>query len=147
MKTRKLSTLTKTTLLGILSAAMIFTFSSCARKATFQNSSVVPAARGSIKVVKDHNKNYVIYVDLFDLAEPGRLQPPKQVYVVWMVTDGNLTKNIGQIKTSTGLLSNALKGSLKAVSSFKPIQIFITAEDEAAVQLPGTLVVLSTNNF
>jgi hypothetical protein len=44
-------------------------------------------------------------------------------------------------------MSKQLKGSFKTVSSDKPVKIFITAEDDAAVQYPGTQVVLSTDKF
>jgi len=131
----------------MIAIALLLTISSCAKKAVFQTSSVVPAARGSIKVKKDNNNNHVITVDVLDLAEPDRLQPPMKSYVVWMVTDENSTKNLGQIETSKKFLSKSLKGSFKTVSSFKPVRIFITAENEATVQYPGMYVVLTTNNF
>jgi len=134
-------------LTGMIAIALLLTISSCAKKAVFQTSSVVPAARGSIKVKKDNNNNHVITVDVLDLAEPDRLQPPMKSYVVWMVTDENSTKNLGQIETSKKFLSKSLKGSFKTVSSFKPVRIFITAENEATVQYPGMYVVLTTNNF
>jgi hypothetical protein len=64
-----------------------------------------------------------------------------------MVTDRDITKNIGQIKSSTGILSRQLKASFESVSSFKPTKLFITAEDDPSTQSPGTQVVLSTDNF
>jgi hypothetical protein len=64
-----------------------------------------------------------------------------------MITDRDLTKNIGQLNSSKGFMSKQLKGSFKTVSSDKPVKIFITAEDDAAVQYPGTQVVLSTDKF
>ncbi|MGZ3837563.1 MAG: hypothetical protein ACXVMS_08140 [Flavisolibacter sp.] len=127
--------------------SVLFYFSSCAKKINFQGSSVVPAARGEVKVKKDHNNNYRIQVSLNNLAEPGRLQPPKKTYVVWMETGDNLTKNIGQINSSTGFLSGKLKASFETVSSTKPTKIFLTSEDDPNVQYPGSQVVLSTNNF
>jgi hypothetical protein len=132
---------------GIIAIALLLTISSCARKAVFQTSTVVPAARGSVKVKKDNNNNHLISVNIRDLAEPDRLQPPMTTYVVWMVTDENSTKNLGQIQTGTKFLSKSLKGSFKTVSSFKPVRIFITAENEAAIQFPGMYTVLSTNDF
>jgi len=132
---------------GIIAIALLLTVSSCARKAVFQTSTVVPAARGSVKVKKDNNNNHLISVIVIDLAEPDRLQPPMKNYVVWMVTEENSTKNLGQIQTSTKFLSKALKGSFKTVSSFKPVSIFITAENEATIQFPGMYVVLSTSDF
>jgi hypothetical protein len=139
---------------GIKSALSIAIFliatillQSCAHKIGFAASSVVPAAEGSVKVKKDNNNNYNIDLSLIRLAEPKRLSPPKEVYVVWMETEQNGTKNIGQLKTSNSLLSKTLKSSLTTVSSFKPTRIFITAEDDANIQYPGGVTVLNTNNF
>jgi hypothetical protein len=129
-------------------AALVMVFlSSCARKINFQSSSVVPAARGDVKVKKDNNNNYNIQISLSDLAEPKRLQPSRSTYVVWMETASNTTKNIGQINSSTGFLSGKLKASFETVSSTKPTKIFLTAEDDASIQYPGEQVVLSTNDF
>lgn len=133
--------------LTIAGAMMVFYFSSCARKVSFQTSSVVPAAQGKVKVKKDDNNNYGIKISISNLAEPDRLQPPKKTYVVWMETPDNGTKNIGQINSSKGFLSSKLKASFETVSSFKPVKIFITAEDDAAIQYPGMEVILSTSNF
>ena len=125
----------------------LFLFSSCARKMNFQVSQVVPAAEGTVKVKKDNNKNYEIKIELTNLAEPNRLLPSKNIYVVWMESHDNDTKNIGQINSTTGFLSSKLKASFATVSSLKPTKIFITAEDDAAIQYPGTQVVLSTSAF
>ena len=132
---------------SIIAFVLLLTISSCSKKHVFQTSTVVPAARGAVKVKKDNNNNYGISVDLLDLAEPDRLQPPMKTYVVWMVTGDNNTKNLGQIETSKKFFSKSLKGSFKTVSSFKPVRVFITAESEAAVQYPGMYVVLTTSDF
>lgn len=126
---------------------IIFSLSSCAKKVTFLTSSVVPAAEGTVKVTKDNNKNYKINVSLSNLAEPGRLQPAKKMYVVWMETDNNATQNIGQINTSTGFFGGKHKSSFETISINKPTKIFLTAEDDAKVQYPGSQVVLSTDKF
>ena len=133
--------------LGILALLVLSITSACSRKANFQTSSVEPAARGSVKVKKDKNHNHQISISLLNLAEPERLQTPKKVYVVWMITDENMTKNLGQIHMGTKLFSKTLKGSFTTQSSFKPVKIFVTAEDEADIQYPGMFVVLSTDNF
>jgi len=142
MKAPELKTQTKNFFLGILTVMMIFSFISCSTKAVFLASSVVPAAEGYVKVKKDNNNNYVIQMQISNLAEVDRLQPPKQTYVVWMVTDQGITKNIGRVSSS-----NNLKVSFKTVSSFKPTQIFITAEDNESAQFPGEQVVISTAKF
>ncbi len=78
--------MTRNISLGVLMTLMVSIAPSCSRKMTFSKSSVVPAAQGSIKVSKDKNKNNVIKISITDLAGVDRLQPPKQTYVVWMVT-------------------------------------------------------------
>ena len=118
-----------------------------AKKVGFLSSSIVPAARGYVKVKRDINENYIIQVKISNLAEVNRLQPSKQVYVVWMITDHEITVNIGQIISSTTFLSTKLKASFKKVSASKPIKIFITAEEDAITQTPDEQIILSTDRF
>ena len=146
MKNLKITS-TRAITLTIAATFTMLILAACAKKISFQTSSVVPAAKGSVKVKKDNNSNYQLKVYIGNLAKPDRLQPAKKMYVVWMQTESNGIKNIGQIKTSTGLLNSKLKASFEAVTSFKPVKIFVTAEDEAAVQYPGSQVVLSTSDF
>ena len=142
MKATELKTGTRNFILGILTTMMIFSFVSCSTKVLFLTSSVVPAAKGQVNVKKDKNNNYVIQMKLSNLAGVERLEPVRQTYVVWMLTDQGLTKNIGRVNSS-----NNLKVSFKTVSSFKPIQIFVTAEDNESAQFPGEQVVISTAKF
>ena len=83
---------------------------------------------------------------MLDLAEVVRLQPSKKVYVAWIVTDHEVTQNIGRLNSAMSH-SKKLVASLEATSPFKPIKIFITAEDDANVQFPNGEVVLSTSKF
>lgn len=131
----------------ILAMATLFIVPSCSRKIEFETSSVVPAARGTVKVKSDDNKNNAVKIELINLAEPERLDPPRQMYMVWMTTDQGSTKNLGQIKTSTHTFSKTLKASFEAVTTFNPTKIFITAEDNANVETPGWPVVLTTGKF
>ncbi|MFD0764631.1 hypothetical protein ACFQZI_07180 [Mucilaginibacter lutimaris] len=128
----------------LISIALSIALTSCSRKLSFNTSSVVPAAEGYAKVNKDNNNNYAIHVKVTHLAEPGRLQPKRELYVVWMVTANNGTKNIGQLKSSSGFFSSVLEGELNTVSSFKPERVFITAENDANIQYPGSMVILTT---
>jgi len=142
MKTTRLNTLGKIILSGILATMMIFPFTVSAKKIPFLLSSITPAATGYVKVKKDNNKNYVIKVYVSDLAGIERIQPTKQTYVVWMVTDRDITKNIGRVTSSKNL-----SGFLETVSSFQPTQIFITAEVDESVLIPGDQTVLTTDRF
>lgn len=117
---------------------------SCSTKLNFLTSDVVPAATGSVKVTKDANNNYALKLKVINLAEPSRLNPKKDVYVVWLVTKEDLTKNIGQLNSSSSFFSSLLEGKLTTVSPFKPDHIFITAENNANTQVPQGTVVLTT---
>jgi hypothetical protein len=134
-------------LVSIATSILLLSFSSCSNKIPFQISKVVPAAKGAVKVKQGKNDNYVIQIDLTDLAEPDRLQPPRSMYVVWMITENNTTKNIGQIKTSSNFLSSKLRSSFETISPLKPTKIFITAEDNATISYPMSEVILSTDIF
>jgi len=142
-----MKTLIKNNVLISLTLLLLVSLASCSKKVNFLTSPVVPAARGYVKINNDKNKNYVIQMQLLELAEVQRLQPSKQTYVIWMVTEQDRSKNIGQLKSSTGMFSKKLKASFKTVSSFKPTQFFITAEDDPSIQYPGTQVVISTDKF
>jgi hypothetical protein len=142
MKTTRLNTLGRNIFLGLLTTMMILPFTLSAKKIPFLISSITPAAKGYVKIKKDDNKNYVIKVYVEDLAGIERIQPTKQTYVVWMVSDRDITKNIGRVTSSKNL-----SGFLETVSSFQPTKIFITAEVDESVQEPGTQVVLTTDRF
>lgn len=92
----------------------------------------------------DKNKNYAIDVRIVNLAEPGKLSPPKDAYVVWMESNEERTKKLGRITTSSGLLSKALKANLSTTSTNKPTRIYITAETNPDVDYPDGVIVLDT---
>ncbi|MBW6535506.1 MAG: hypothetical protein K0B11_10885 [Mariniphaga sp.] len=147
MKTQKINKLTKSILVGILATSVILIFTSCEKKVKFLNSSVVPAAKGTVTVNQDKNKNYVVKVKIVDLAEVERLQPEKQTYVVWMETESGNTENLGQLKSSASFFSKQKTASLETVSSYKPVRIFVTAEQDINVQTPDRKVYLTTDTF
>ena len=127
--------------------AIVLMMSSCASKSQFLTSSVIPAARGYVKVKKEKSQNYRIRVNLDYLAEAERLDPPRKTYVIWMESNHNSTKNIGQINSGKGFMSNNLKVSFETSSSYKPDRIFISAEDDGTVSYPGSPIVLTTGKF
>ena len=146
MKTTRLNTLARIILSGFLATMIIVPFTVSAKKIPFLLSTVTPAATGYVKVKKDNNKNYQIKIHIRDLAGIEKIQPTKQTYVVWMVTDRDITKNIGRVASSTNISGN-LTGYFETVSSFQPTKIFITAEVDESVQIPGDQIVLTTDRF
>jgi capsular polysaccharide biosynthesis protein len=111
----------------------------CASTAKFPVSSITPAGTIIAKMKKDRNKNYVISITADHLASAERLSPPKKTYVIWITTKDNSVKNIGQLKNK-----NAKKSVLETLSSFEPVEIFITAEDEGNISSPRGLEISRT---
>src|SRR5690606_19342880 len=94
--------------LNYLIAAFAFlAISSCATVMPFNTSTVIPAAEGKVKIKRDKNENYIIKVNVSNLAPPANLQPSRSTYVVWMDTKNNGTKNLGQMQPSSTILSKA----------------------------------------
>ncbi len=129
---------------GLLVLCSVVLLSSCSRKLQFATSTVVPAAKGTIKYKKDGNNNYAINVKIYNLANPKNLTPSKNTYVLWMETQQSNVQNIGQVVSSTGWFSSTRKATLEAITPFKPRSFFVTAEDNPTVSYPGSLVVLRT---
>jgi len=117
---------------AIASIVLMFLMASCGTSAKFPVSSVTPAAVITAKMKQDKSNNYVISVAANYLASAERLSPPRKIYVVWIVTSSNGVKNIGQLKSKNGKNS-----TLDTLSSFEPIEIFITAEDEGTISSPS----------
>ena len=126
---------------------LAFTFLSCSKKLHFEKSVIVPQAQGTVKIKKDKNNNYSIDINIEYLAESNRLTPPKETYVVWIETESNGIKNIGQINSRSGLLGGKLKASTDTRVPFKPTRVFITAEDVANGFAPAGQTVLTTKTF
>jgi hypothetical protein len=127
----------------VVSFVFLQIYTSCAKSIEFENSSIVPAARGKVSVKKDKNDNYNIKLELSYLAEPDRLSPPKKFYVVWLSSDANqIPLNIGQI-----VGTSKLHVKFESVSSSKPKRVFVTAEDDVTTQYPSQYIVLETSKF
>ena len=142
MKTIILNILQRRILYTAIAIFAIFSLGSCAKKIVFPVSSVLPAASASVTIKKDKNGNYAINLDVKHMASPNRLEPARKVYVVWIDTSQKGTENMGRIS-----ISKSLKGSLRTSTPFKPMVVFITAEDDANVKYPGMQVVLRSNFF
>lgn len=144
----------KNIFLGIFATALVFSFSSCAKKTAAVAKTETPVEtatpenRGLVQVKRDANSNYVVQINLRGLEEVKGIEPEtKNAYIVWMNADGQMTKNLGQINSNTGWLSDKSKASFEATSAFKPTKVFITEEEVASVKKPGIKVIWSTSKF
>lgn len=126
--------------LSFIFAAILI--SACSKNVTFPVSEVVPAAEAVVKVNEDSNGNYEIELEVDNLAEPDRLRPERRYYMVWMVTKEHGTINIGRLD-----INRKNNGELNTNTPYKPIRIFITAEDDKQPVLPSTQVVLNSGEF
>lgn len=120
---------------------------SCTKKTPFLASSVVPAAEGWVKVNTDKNNNYKVELNVQRLADPKRLSPPKNIYAVWIDTEQNGQQNIGQLRPEGGLFSNSMNSSLNTLTPYKPISVFVTAEDNINIKHPDNQIVLKTDTL
>lgn len=116
--------------------------SACSRNVVFPTSEVVPAAEAVLKIDENKSNNYELELKVENLAEPDRLTPSRRNYVVWMVTKKHGTINIGNLK-----VNRKNKAELETVTPYKPVRVFITAEDGDKVVLPSTQVVLDSGEF
>ncbi|WP_236977289.1 hypothetical protein [Membranihabitans maritimus] len=127
----------------LMLALIGFSITSCSTtKIEFPISDIAPAADASATIKQDDNNNYEINLTAKYLASPDRLNPPKDAYVVWAKTSQNGVKNLGQLVTKS-----SSKASLQTVSSFRPVQLFVTAENAADVEWPSRHEIFRTEIF
>lgn len=115
--------------------------SSCSGAHVFPTSEVLPAAEAQVKVGKNENRNYEIELDVKNMARPDRLTPARKNYVAWMETKNHGVVNLGNIRI------NDNKASLKTVTPYVPVRIFITAENGVNAMQPSTQVVLDSGEI
>ena len=116
----------------LLSVITVFLMTSCVTVAKFPVSDVAPAANIVAKIKKDKQNNFEIAIITNYLSSAERLSPPKKIYVIWIKTKENGLSNAGQLK-----IENGQKNTLKTLTSFEPLEILITAENEGNVTFPS----------
>jgi len=136
-----------TILVYVTCVILLFTLGSCAVKTHFLTSKVVPAAQGTVEVKIDGNKNYVIKIELSNLSPSSRLTPPSNAYVVWLITDENTSKNLGQLNSSSNFMSKHLDASFVTVTGSRPAKIIITAENDVNVEYPSFSEIILTTDY
>lgn len=101
----------------------------------------VPAASGTVSVHKSNpNRNTELDIKVSNLARPSSLVPPETVYVVWVRPGDGAAVNEGALR-----VDNNLDGQLKAVTTLKNCDVFITAEQSATITAPAGPEVLRTH--
>ena len=113
---------------------------SCATSKKFPVSSIAPAADISASKKKYNHNNYVVAITAKNLASVDRVAPSKSTYVVWILTDNEGIKNLGQLS-----IRNARTSKLKSLTPFDFSEIFITAEEQGNVTYPQGLEITRVN--
>jgi hypothetical protein len=127
-------------------AFMVIALASCGKKISFLPSTVIPTAKGYVKIKGDKNNNYAVKLQVKDIVKSKDLQPGKKTYVVWVETKENRAHHLGKLESSKGLFSKTRKAKLTSVTAAKPVRVFVTAEDNSTPQFPSE-VVLTTKLF
>jgi len=111
-----------------------------AKTYTFQATSIVPGATGSVDVKADKTGgNTMMTIKVDHLARPTLLTPPANEYVVWIDPEGGAHQNQGVLQ-----VSDNEKGELKMTTSASKFKVLVTAEMEAHPKKPSNRVVLQT---
>lgn len=121
--------------------------SGCSTKIYFPASPVVPAAEPKATIKKNKEGEYVVKLDVNNLALPERLSPPKRNYIVWVNTETAGVQPIGELKNRRGMFSDTGKASFEGNILSRPTQLFVTAERSANVRFAGDHTVLKSDVF
>jgi hypothetical protein len=99
--------------------------------------SSVPAASGDVSVHRGGaNQNTELDIKVSNLARPASLASPGNVYIVWLRPNDQAPANQGALRVNKNL-----DGELKAATTSKDCEVFITAEQSATATAPtGTQV-------
>lgn len=105
-------------------------------------SSVIPAAEGYAKFGSASNGNTSIDLTVKHLADPQKLTPPANNYVVWLRAGKDATaQNIGALTVDKELV-----GRLTTVTALRTFELFVTAESSGQVQQPTGQPLLWTSH-
>jgi hypothetical protein len=101
-------------------------------------SNSVPAAAGIVKAQRDKdNGNTKLDIRVWHLANPSRLTPPANAYIVWVRPPDGAAVKQGAIR-----VDKDQKGEVKLVTEAKDFEVFITAEQSESVDVPSDFQVL-----
>jgi hypothetical protein len=135
-------------LFGLIAMLIVTsTLSSCSKTLRFNISPVLPSAVGTVKLSTDDNKNRTMTLNIKNLVDPQRLTPPKKIYVVWMQTKNEGTRNLGSLVGSEGYFTSTRTATFSSVITGEPLRFFVTAEESAQVSGPGPVTVLTTSSL
>lgn len=129
-----MKTIQNTTIIFILAV-----LTSCATSIKFPVSETTPAATITAKTKQQGGQNHLVTITALNLAASQRLIPPKRNYTIWAISETGITRNVGHFSQE-----NAVKSTYKASFPYKPVEIFITAEDQEGLCVPKDIEITRT---
>lgn len=117
---------------NVLAIVLVVFLTSCATTMKFPTSATTPAADIEVKRKADKNGNFEVSVTAKNLASAERVDPTKSLYVVWIVTESEGTRSIGQLTNK-----NAKTAVIETLTPFAFTEVFITAESQADISYPS----------
>ena len=112
------------------------------RELRLTGSPSLSSAEGTAKVSTTDDGNTQIDLDVKHLAPPEKIKASATAFVVW-VKDANSetdAHNLGALKVDQNL-----HGSMKAVTSLRSFDLYVTAEPNATTDQPSGEQLLRTN--
>jgi hypothetical protein len=137
---------------GLMAVVLIgITLSACStfrdvtnesREFVMTGNPAVPGARGNASVITTDDGNTQVDVKVEHLAEPDKITPGAQVFVVWAQDREGTAEpqNLGMLR-----VDDDLSGSITAVTPMKVFDLYITAEPTASTAAPTGEPILRTD--
>lgn len=110
----------------------LFSLGACSKKYTFPTSTITPAADGQVKVKKQKGGIYSFETKVESLANPSRLTPSRDHYIVWAQNEAGEFQNLGTME-----LSKKNRATLEGALMYKPLYFIVTAEDVRNTNVPN----------
>ena len=117
--------------------SFLLTVAAWGREDKLNNTGLAPAAMGKVTTDNDRNGNTGVDVEVKHMAAPQSLTPAKSTYSVWIQPRGKDPEMLGMLR-----VNEDLEGHLKAATTYKDFDIFITAEDNVKPETPSSAVIL-----
>jgi hypothetical protein len=129
--------------ISAIAFTLMFLFATLAEAREYKliNDPSMPAAAGKVNVSKDKNGNYRIKLEVYHLAKPTSLTPPKQAYFVWVQRPDSQPELLGELKVNDNL-EGTLESTVPRVGD--RFDVFVTAEDNPSATVPSEPRVLHT---
>lgn len=102
----------------------------------------LPSVQGSAKVSTTDDGNTQIDLNVKHLAPPEKVKVDATAFVVWVQdsNSGSQPDNLGALK-----VDKDLNGSMKALTSLRSFDLYVTAEPSATTDQPSGDALLRTN--